>query len=74
MLLDNPGPDGPVVCGVVLVNAVLGGLNVLLITYLSRDRRKADVYKKYANLDVVRRLEAIEELVQNLVCKPRPKE
>jgi len=57
-------------CGVVIINAILGGLNVLLITWLSRDRRNADLHKSLAASVTHARLDALEQTMQELACRP----
>jgi len=50
-----------VYCGVVIVNAVLGGLNILLATWLANDRKRADRHKTSQYGDVMRRLDQVDD-------------
>jgi len=60
--------DGPpnttvsnIYCGVVIINAVLGGLNILLATWLANDRRKADGHRRVDHLTSTLQLEQIQK-------------
>jgi hypothetical protein len=48
-------------CGVVIVNAVLGGMNLLLATWLGHDRRRADLHRRRDHSLVMRRLDRMED-------------
>jgi hypothetical protein len=50
-----------VYCGVVLVNAVLGGLNILFATWLAHDRRRADSHRRADHLNSMLQFEQVLE-------------
>jgi hypothetical protein len=63
--------DGPanltttnIYCGVVIINAVLGGLNILLATWLANDRRRADSHRRVDHLNSMLQFEQVLKQLQ----------
>jgi len=54
--------ESTVYCGVAIISAVFGGLNVMLGTYLARDRRRADRRKRAQHETVMRRMDQLQDM------------
>ena len=63
MILDQSNNGDNVYCGVVIVNALLGGLNLLFNAWLARDRRTADSRRMQQHENVMRRLDGVTDAV-----------
>lgn len=63
--MEGAQTETAVYCGVTIINAVLGGLNVLLITWLTRARKNADQSRMDQHRSVMRRLDSVED---GIVC------
>lgn len=50
-----------VYCGVVIINCVFGGLNILLATWLAANRQRADRHKTDQYATVMRRLDQMND-------------
>lgn len=60
-MMDQSTTQESVYCGVVLLNAAMAGLNMLLLTWLSKDRRRADVHKQDQYANVMRRIDEMQD-------------
>lgn len=70
-MMDQQVTSEHVYCGVVIINAVLGGLNVLLISWLSGNRNRADRHKTEQYATVMKRLDRIEDNCTVMGCRAR---
>lgn len=62
-MMDANSSSETVYCGVVIVNGILGALNLLCSTWLARDRRNADRHRSHEFGNVMRRLDNVSDAV-----------
>ena len=62
-MMDQATSSETVYCGMVIINGLLGALNLLCSTWLARDRRNADRHRSHEYTHVMRTLDGVSDAV-----------